>query len=714
MGFCMTKRTNGAGITVVAWILANGCFHTWAQQPDAARSDMHVTMSKEELAKAQHLHLQAFTVITRGDRALERKQWDEAAKRYQQAVGFYDKMVEQFPAWKPNTVQQRMAYCRNQLRYIEQNAQGEGASQVAQAPDEAGTGAAAAELDLDVGVQQPDANLGEERIQKLQQQNDALSHEIQILKNQQNWHEDLARSNTILRKRIKTLEQQLQQQAPSRIAALEKQLAELQKEYNNLRSVRGAMDSLEQLQDDHDRLSGKLKDYLQREDAWLDDKAALGKKIQDQQAELEDLRDRLTGKVKSDSKVSEKKLHAIQERNDHLVRQLEKLNKQAQKLRAIVAEQDKREDRLRNAWKNKSQMEKDLAYFKSRAEELTLAAEELGQSIDTLTNEKKELTERCDTLAAKLENKFEEEKAAGRLNPLVMKEEIAKLQSDNMRLRDLASALDEELMKTKQNRKDDFNNPAKSQKSRASTLQYIEQLEVERMRLLGEIERLRRQPPSATGRSVAQTERSVATYPASPEPPAASPAPVKSGGKAVENMVTAGNNLLQEGSIFNAKRFFLKALEEDSRHVDARLGLVTCHYMQNELDQAARLIQELLVEAPDQSAILGMQGLIAWRQGQLDVAEDALEKALLQDPQSAKLHNYMGVVMHERNQLDKALREFEIAVKLNPKLADAYYNLALLLAMDKNMHLEKAKDYYKKAINLGRAPDHELEEILFR
>ena len=57
--------------------------------------------------------------------------------------------------------------------------------------------------------------------------------------------------------------------------------------------------------------------------------------------------------------------------------------------------------------------------------------------------------------------------------------------------------------------------------------------------------------------------------------------------------------------------------------------------------------------------------------------------------------------------------ELEKAVELNPNLAEAHFNLAVILATDNRPQLDQARQHYESSRRLGNVRDEKLEGILY-
>ena len=202
-------------------------------------------------------------------------------------------------------------------------------------------------------------------------------------------------------------------------------------------------------------------------------------------------------------------------------------------------------------------------------------------------------------------------------------------------------------------------------------------------------------------------------------PPAVTSAPVKniSAPAAPTNnavqMVAEGHRLLQAGNAAEAEKKFSSALVQDPRLISARFGLASCLYSRGELPAAKKLADEVIKAEPRNADALGLAGIIAWKQNDLKPAADLLERAIRQAPKDAQLHNYLGIIRYAQGKRSPAVKELETAVALNPNLAEANFNLAVILATDQHPQLDKARQYYQASLRLGNARDEKLEGILY-
>lgn len=194
-----------------------------------------------------------------------------------------------------------------------------------------------------------------------------------------------------------------------------------------------------------------------------------------------------------------------------------------------------------------------------------------------------------------------------------------------------------------------------------------------------------------------------------PPPSEAAPAVVPPG-----QMLTEAKRLLREGSTAEAEKLFLGILAREPFNVGARVGLAACCYSGGNLAEARRLAEEALRQEPRNAEALGLCGLVAWGQGDLKTANRMLTTAIEEAPSEALYRNYMGIVLHAQGKHAQAARELTKAIELNSALAEARFNLAVVLATEDPPKLDEARQNYQAALRLGSSRDEKLERMLYQ
>lgn len=176
-------------------------------------------------------------------------------------------------------------------------------------------------------------------------------------------------------------------------------------------------------------------------------------------------------------------------------------------------------------------------------------------------------------------------------------------------------------------------------------------------------------------------------------------------------LVAEGQCLLDQGEVERAHERFQTALEAAPDLREARLGLAACYYIYGALPEAADLANSVLRNDPHHPTALSLMALIAWRRGELGRARKLIRQAADIAPKDPRIHNYAGIILHAGGEDASALEHFRRAVALDGEYAEAYFNLAVLLA-ESFGRMEEARRAYRQAREHGAAPDPWLEERL--
>lgn len=180
--------------------------------------------------------------------------------------------------------------------------------------------------------------------------------------------------------------------------------------------------------------------------------------------------------------------------------------------------------------------------------------------------------------------------------------------------------------------------------------------------------------------------------------------------------------LEKEGKLTEAEAEFRRALQLDPKSGDARAGLVNVYSRQKRFPEAEALLREYLQSNPASAAAHLQMGRLLLAQdrkpealaefsaglkasggsdadakrelaalyaaGQDYEPAAALYRELLaQDPRNAGLHHAFGNLLMHQRRFPESQAELLTALKLDPKLADAYGDLAVVAAQNKDYQL---------------------------
>ena len=185
-------------------------------------------------------------------------------------------------------------------------------------------------------------------------------------------------------------------------------------------------------------------------------------------------------------------------------------------------------------------------------------------------------------------------------------------------------------------------------------------------------------------------------------------------GLSASQLVVEGNKQLRDGKLADAEKLFGEAAVKDPSMMSSKFGIASCRYTAGDLPEAKRLVEEVLQVEPKNSQAMGLSGIIAWRQGDLKTATHKLQSAIKLSSGDAQLHNYMGIIWYAQDKRSQAIKELQKAIELNPNIAEARFNLAIILATDDTPQLAEARQNYQTALRLGSARDEKLEKILYQ
>ena len=170
--------------------------------------------------------------------------------------------------------------------------------------------------------------------------------------------------------------------------------------------------------------------------------------------------------------------------------------------------------------------------------------------------------------------------------------------------------------------------------------------------------------------------------------------------------------LENKGELEPALALYKSAARRSSGSLDAIKGEARCLLKLGQADEGVAILRPAIAQTPgdpEGRLLLGI-GLCTLRQYR--EAVDLLRGAAPADPRNAALRNALGVAWIGLGNLGEARTELEQAVALDPLMGDAHMNLALVLSTGPADERESARRHYRRAIELGVAPESRLAESL--
>ncbi len=157
-----------------------------------------------------------------------------------------------------------------------------------------------------------------------------------------------------------------------------------------------------------------------------------------------------------------------------------------------------------------------------------------------------------------------------------------------------------------------------------------------------------------------------------------------------------------------ARDAYLEILEEDPDNPLTLANLGATYLQMGALEDAKSALERALAIHPGLHAQRVTLGLVYLQGGETYLAISTLSRAVADQPQDARAHNYLAVAARDRGWIDAAERELQAAVAADPSFADAHYNLALVYMEKEPPAFELARRHYRRATELGAAPDPDL------
>lgn len=168
----------------------------------------------------------------------------------------------------------------------------------------------------------------------------------------------------------------------------------------------------------------------------------------------------------------------------------------------------------------------------------------------------------------------------------------------------------------------------------------------------------------------------------------------------------------QKGDLAGAKKEFQKVLQLAPDNVPTLVNLGLVEHRQKNFAEAEVLLGRAVRGAPDSALPWLVLGIVRYDSDKLDAALAALAQAVWLAPKDARTHHYFGATLGRKGWYSGAEDEMRRAIELEPGYADAHFNLAMLYLQRVPPAVELARRHYHRAVELGAAPDDEVEKKL--
>ena len=169
---------------------------------------------------------------------------------------------------------------------------------------------------------------------------------------------------------------------------------------------------------------------------------------------------------------------------------------------------------------------------------------------------------------------------------------------------------------------------------------------------------------------------------------------------------------MNKGDLETARKNFLKVLEQVPDNVPTMINLGLVEYRSKNYAEAENRLESVVRLAPDTGTGWLILGVVQYEAGKYDHALASLAQAAVLEPKNAMVHQYFGVTLGQKHWYSGAEDEMRKAVALDPGYAEAHFNLAVFYLQRSPPAVELARRHYQRALDLGAAPDPDVERDL--
>jgi len=164
--------------------------------------------------------------------------------------------------------------------------------------------------------------------------------------------------------------------------------------------------------------------------------------------------------------------------------------------------------------------------------------------------------------------------------------------------------------------------------------------------------------------------------------------------------------------LVTARKDFLKVLELAPGNLPTLINLGLLEYRAKKYEDAEQVLKRVVRSEPETGLGWLILGVVYYDQGKLDPALAALAQAVLYEPKDARAHHYLGVTIGRKGWYLGAEDEMRKAIALAPDYPEAHFNLAVFYLQRTPPAIELSRRHYQQALNLGAAPDSDVEKKL--
>ncbi len=169
---------------------------------------------------------------------------------------------------------------------------------------------------------------------------------------------------------------------------------------------------------------------------------------------------------------------------------------------------------------------------------------------------------------------------------------------------------------------------------------------------------------------------------------------------------------MNKGDLETAKKTFLKVLDQVPDNVPTMINLGLVEYRKKNYAEAESRLQIAVRLEPDSGTGWLILGVVQYEAAKYDRALASLAQAAVLEPKNAMVHQYFGVTLGQKGWYSGAEEEMRKALEIDPSYAEAHFNLSVFYLQRSPPAVELARRHYQRALELGAAPDPDVERGL--
>lgn len=186
----------------------------------------------------------------------------------------------------------------------------------------------------------------------------------------------------------------------------------------------------------------------------------------------------------------------------------------------------------------------------------------------------------------------------------------------------------------------------------------------------------------------------------------------KAASDAVQELNKQALAAMNKGNLEVAKKDFLKVLEEVPDNVPTIINLGLVEYRTKHYPEAEKRLHLAVRLAPESGTGWLVLGVVQYEAGRYDHALASLAQAAVLEPKNAMVHHYFGVTLGQKGWYTGAEEEMRKALEIDPSYAEAHFNLSIFYLQRNPPAVELARRHYQRSLELGAAPDPDIEKSL--